>query len=56
MMENTHEDIKKDISPDRLDYYAEIKKSGMAPLWENLHHMLTPEPKVKSLPHHWEYS
>ena len=28
MMENTHEDIKKDISPDRLDYYAEIKKSG----------------------------
>ena len=55
-MENTHEDIKKDISPDRLDYYAEIKKSGMAPLWENLHHMLTPEPKVKSLPHHWDYS
>ena len=56
MMENTHGDIKKDISPDRLNYYAEIKKSGMAPLWENLHHMLTPEPKVKSLPYHWDYS
>ncbi len=33
-MENTHEDIKKDISADRLDYYAEIKKTNIV---GNLH-------------------
>ncbi len=45
-----------EISEDRAQYYARINEHAMAPLWENLRHLLTPEPAVKSVPHFWDYS
>ena len=44
------------ITAERSKYYAQIQKHSMAPLWENLNHLLTPEPEVKSVPHLWDYS
>ena len=48
--------LSKDIMSERENYYAQIQEHSMAPLWENLNHLLTPEPKVKSVPHLWDYS
>lgn len=47
--------VATDISEDRAEYYARIQEQSMAPLWENLKHLLSPEPRVKSVPHHWNY-
>ena len=44
------------LSTERSEYYSQIQKHSMAPLWENLNHLLTPEPEVKSVPHLWDYS
>ena len=44
------------LSAERSEYYSQIQKHSMAPLWENLNHLLTPEPEVKSVPHLWDYS
>ena len=38
------------LSAERSEYYSQIQKHSMAPLWENLNHLLTPEPEVKSVP------
>ena len=37
------------LSAERSEYYSQIQKHSMAPLWENLNHLLTPEPEVKSV-------
>ena len=51
---DAHKDLA-DVPNEREEYYAQIQEHNMAPLWENLSHLLTPEPKVKSVPHHWNY-
>ena len=43
------------LSAERRNIFSNPKHS-MAPLWENLNHLLTPEPEVKSVPHLWDYS
>ena len=51
---DAHKDLA-DVPNEREEYYTQIQEHNMAPLWENLSHLLTPEPKVKSVPHHWNY-
>ena len=42
---DAHKDLA-DVPNERVEYYAQIQKHNMAPLWENLSHLLTPEPKL----------
>lgn len=37
------------------DYYAGLPEFDVAPLWKDLGNLLTPEPKVKAVPHLWRY-
>ena len=43
-------------TPDRGRYYEKIRGHGLAPLWERLRNVLTPEPHTASVPCHWTYS
>jgi gentisate 1,2-dioxygenase len=43
-------------TPDRGRYYEKIRVHGLAPLWERLRNVLTPEPHTASLPFHWSYA
>ena len=44
-----------EISPERQDYYAKIRGHSLAPLWENLKRLVTPEPVITAVPHLWNY-
>lgn len=39
----------------RADYYARLGRQDMAPLWEVLRGLITPEPASAALPHLWHY-
>lgn len=39
----------------RERYYARIGERHLIPLWERIGDLLPPEPRVASLPHHWDY-
>jgi gentisate 1,2-dioxygenase len=41
---------------DRERFYEKIRVHGLAPLWERLHNVLTPEPHTASKPFHWSYA
>lgn len=41
---------------DRARYYDRIRGHGLAPLWERLRNVLTPEPHTASIPCHWHYA
>jgi gentisate 1,2-dioxygenase len=41
---------------DRERYYDKIRVHGLAPLWERLRSVLTPEPHTVSVPFHWKYA
>ncbi len=41
---------------DRERYYEKIRVHGLAPLWERLRNVLTPEPHTASVPFHWSYA
>jgi gentisate 1,2-dioxygenase len=41
---------------DRERYYEKIRVHGLAPLWERLRNVLTPEPHTASIPFHWSYA
>jgi gentisate 1,2-dioxygenase len=42
-------------SDDRRQFYAAIAPHHLAPLWENLHQLVTRAPNTPSLPAHWDY-
>ncbi|MDE2008416.1 MAG: gentisate 1,2-dioxygenase [Rhodospirillales bacterium] len=40
---------------DRQAFYDAIAPHNLAPLWENLHHLVTRAPNSPALPAHWDY-
>ena len=46
----------KKISEDRKEYYGKLRGHSCAPLWENLAHLITPEPVITAIPYLWDYS
>ncbi len=45
-----------EVSAERQEYYSKIRGHSCAPLWENLKHLVTPEPVITSVPNLWDYS
>src|SRR5579862_4624315 len=41
--------------PERHAFYDKIAPANLAPLWENLHNMVTPVPRPAALPAIWRY-
>src|SRR5260370_28063204 len=42
-------------TPERQAFYDRIAPANLAPLWENLHRMVTPEPAPACVPAIWHY-
>jgi gentisate 1,2-dioxygenase len=42
-------------TPERQAFYDRIAPLNLAPLWEKLHHLVTPEPVTRCRPHLWHY-
>src|SRR5437764_9387253 len=42
-------------TPERQQFYDRIAPANLAPLWENLHRMVTPEPVPSCVPAIWYY-
>src|SRR5436305_1423738 len=42
-------------TPEREQFYGRIAPANLAPLWENLHRMVTPEPVASAVPAIWHY-
>src|SRR5439155_26674369 len=42
-------------TPERQAFYQRIAPANLAPLWENLHRMVTPEPRPTAVPAIWHY-
>jgi len=42
-------------TPERQAFYDRIAPAHLAPLWENLHRMVTPEPVASAVPAIWRY-
>src|SRR5437868_15334113 len=42
-------------TPERQQFYQRIAPANLAPLWENLHRMVTPEPAPACVPAIWHY-
>ena len=42
-------------NPEREAFYGDIAPLHLAPLWEKLHHLVTPEPVTRCLPYVWHY-
>src|ERR687884_1030658 len=42
-------------TPERQQFYQRIAPANLAPLWENLHRMVTPEPVPACVPAIWRY-
>src|SRR3984893_8052568 len=42
-------------TPQRQQFYERIAPANLAPLWENLHRMVTPEPHPTAVPAIWRY-
>src|SRR5438034_10839394 len=42
-------------TPERQAFYDRIAPANLAPLWENLHRMVTPEPRAAAVPAIWRY-
>jgi gentisate 1,2-dioxygenase len=41
---------------DHQDYFDRIAEYGLTPLWQEFKSLMSPEPKVKSVPHCWHYA
>ncbi len=46
---------KPEVTPERAAFYRRIDALSLAPLWENLAALLTPEPRSPVVPHLWRY-
>lgn len=44
-----------ETTAERADFYARIGREHMAPLWESLHDLVTPQPRTPAVPHIWHY-
>src|ERR1700687_666628 len=42
-------------TPERQQFYDRIAPLNLSPLWEKLHHLVTPEPVTDCLPFVWRY-
>ena len=42
-------------TPERQAFYEKIAPANLAPLWENLHRMVTPAPAPSAVPAIWHY-
>src|SRR5579872_4636189 len=42
-------------TPERQAFYDKIGPANLAPLWENLHRMVTAQPAPSAVPHIWRY-
>src|SRR3981081_1826855 len=42
-------------TPERQQFYDRIAPLGLTPLWEKLHHLVTPEPVSPCQPAIWHY-
>ena len=42
-------------TPERQAFYQKIAPANLAPLWENLHRMVTAQPAPSAVPHIWRY-
>jgi gentisate 1,2-dioxygenase len=49
-------DAKHNLKAVREAYYEKISKHDMAPLWEVLKNVVTPEPKSKCVPQIWKFA
>jgi gentisate 1,2-dioxygenase len=47
--------LRKDAD-DFARYYARLSKVNMAPLWEVMRNLVTPEPVTPTVPAHWRYA
>lgn len=47
--------VGEPIAAQRQDFYRRIGRDDMAPLWEVLHALVTPEPSSPVVPHIWRY-
>ncbi|OYX90679.1 MAG: hypothetical protein B7Y74_16205, partial [Novosphingobium sp. 35-62-5] len=54
--QQTNPGSKHNIEGSRQAYYEKIAKFNMAPLWEVLKGLVTPEPKTKYLPAVWKFA
>jgi gentisate 1,2-dioxygenase len=52
----TKPDAKHNVQAARTAYYDKISKFHMAPLWEVLRDLVTPEPKTHCVPALWKFS
>ena len=49
-------DDAKSVTNERKNYYKKLRGNSCAPLWENLAHLVTPEPVITAVPNLWDYS
>ena len=47
---------RHNLRPERRAFYDEIAPSHLAPLWEVLGALVTPEPRTVLKPHRWRYA
>jgi gentisate 1,2-dioxygenase len=48
-------DRKPEMTNTRADFYHRIEGDSLAPLWEVLSTLMSPEPKTEAVPHVWHY-
>jgi gentisate 1,2-dioxygenase len=46
---------KPATTPERLDFYRRLDEKDLAPLWESLASLVTPQPRTACVPAHWQY-
>ena len=51
----TQTTLSNEIEAQRQSFYEELKPHNLAPLWEVLHGLVTPEPTTPALPAKWAY-
>ena len=47
--------LKEDLTTEREQFYHDLPQLNLSPLWEALAGALTPEPRVRSMPHIWRW-
>jgi len=52
----TAKTLSNDIEAQRQSFYEELKPHNLAPLWEVLHGLVTPEPRTTAVPAKWSYA
>ena len=52
----TETTLSNDIEAQRQSFYEELKPHNLAPLWEVLHGLVTPEPRTPAVPAKWAYA